>query len=404
MEEKYRAMQKKSLRKYQVLAVGAFAIFFTGFPHIWSIYQPYVLEYTGWSKEQTSLCFYIYFVVFVFGNILGGRLQDRYSPRMPVLIGGGIFTLSLFLSAFGFRSSPIFLYVTYGILQGVGQGMIYSTIISTAQKWYPEKPGFASGVIVTANGLFGFFMAPVCRNLLESVGLKGNFLVMGTLVGISWLFSRWLIDNPPDMEKGEKVLETDKIDFRPSKMLHSREFYLLTVTMLFGLIPYMLVSPVAQIIQTDRGVADAVAVAAVMGGSVCNAIARLAVPSIADRAGRISSLSAVLGVLVFSMVALTVAPRALVSPAVILLYGCYGGIMGSFPALTSCIFGMKHSGENYGYVLLGLAAATFSAPLITRVVYRVSLTEEVLFFVGAASGLAALLTLFVLSRRLGREV
>ncbi len=66
--------------KYLILIFGAFAIFFTGYPHIWSIYQPYAMELTGWSQSQASMGFYLSFLAFVPGNIIGGRIQDRSNP------------------------------------------------------------------------------------------------------------------------------------------------------------------------------------------------------------------------------------------------------------------------------------------------------------------------------------
>ena len=223
-------MPKESIRKYQVLLAGAFAIFFTGFPHIWSVYQPYVMENTGWTRGQTSLCFYIYFVVFVGGNILGGRLQDRYSPKVSIAYGGGIFTASLLAAAFCLRPSPIGMYLTYGVMQGIGQGMIYSTIISTAQKWYPKSPGFASGVIVTANGLFGFFMAPLCKNLLVQVGIQKNLLLVGALVGLSWILSAVFVDNPPEWsEVSSAKKEEETPSYCANQMVRMPQFYFLTL-------------------------------------------------------------------------------------------------------------------------------------------------------------------------------
>ena len=349
-------MPKKSIRKYQVLLAGAFAIFFTGFPHIWSVYQPYVMEDVGWTRGQTSLCFYIYFVVFVGGNILGGRLQDRYSPKVSIVYGGGIFTASLLAAAFCLRPSPIGMYLTYGVMQGIGQGMIYSTIISTAQKWYPKSPGFASGVIVTANGLFGFFMAPLCKNLLEQVGIQKNLLLVGALVGLSWILSAVFVDNPPEWSEVSSA-------------------------------------------KKDRGISVSTAVAAVMAGSVCNASARLVVPTLADRFGRILCVKVVLVVTGVSMVLLATAPVSVIPAAIVLVYGCYGGIMGSFPSLCSRIFGMRHSGENYGYVMLGLAAATLCAPLISGFFESTRISGEI-FWAGALSSLLGLLSLSVLRRKL----
>ena len=359
-----------SKTKYLILIFGAFAVFFTGYPHIWSIYQPYAMELTGWSQSQASMCFYLYFVTFVLGNIFGGRIQDKYSPRIAVICGGGIFTVSVLLCALALRPSPLMMYFTYGILQGFGQGMIYTTIISTAQKWFPGRTGFASGVIVTANGLFGFFMAPFSRALLSSQGIKVTFLVIGVMIGISWIFASIFIKNPENANKagGNIIHRYDGKQYSSMEMIKTKKFYFLLATMLFGLIPYLILSPLSQTVQMDRGIASTVAVAAVMAGSVFNAGTRLALPTAADKVGRIICLKVVLVVAAAAMILLVIAPAAVTTVCVVLVYACYGGIMGSFPSLTSNIFGMEHSGENYGYVMLGIAVATLGAPAITNTV------------------------------------
>ena len=98
---------------------GAIAIFFTGYPHVWSIYQPYVMEQAGWSQTAASMCFYLALSTFVFGNIIGGRLQDKYNPKIVVWIGGGIFAVGILASAFLIVPSPLPMYVW--ILSGTDQ-------------------------------------------------------------------------------------------------------------------------------------------------------------------------------------------------------------------------------------------------------------------------------------------
>ena len=97
--------------KYLILVFGAFAIFFTGYPHIWSIYQPYAIELTGWTQGQASMCFYLSFVTFVLGNIVGGRIQDKYNPKIAIVTGGAIFTaimaIGIVFVVLGFYGSPI---------------------------------------------------------------------------------------------------------------------------------------------------------------------------------------------------------------------------------------------------------------------------------------------------------
>lgn len=99
---------------------------------MWSVYQPYVMKEAGWTQSQASLCFYLALAFFVFGNIVGGRIQDKKSPRLVVFVGGAVFTAGIILSSFLVISSPLPIYFTYGVMQGFGQGMVYTAIISTA--------------------------------------------------------------------------------------------------------------------------------------------------------------------------------------------------------------------------------------------------------------------------------
>ena len=95
-----------------------------------------------------------------------------------------------------------------------------------------------------------------------------------------------------------------------------------------------------------------------MLGSIVNAGSRLILPTISDKVGRVVCIKGVLVVSVIAMTALTFTKSYTVTAAIVLMYGCYGGIMGSFPSFTSSIFGMEHTGENYGFVMLGIVIAT----------------------------------------------
>lgn len=395
--------------KYLILIFGAFAIFFTGYPHIWSIYQPYAMELTGWSQSQASMGFYLSFLAFVPGNIIGGRIQDRSNPRIVVAVGGGIFAAGILLSAFSMRQSPVMLYLTYGIMQGFGQGMIYTTIISTAQKWFPDRTGFASGVIVTANGLCGFFLAPLSRVLLAERGIQFTLLTIGSVLALAWILASIFIRNPEkrDLESGGGKESAAALyegrQYSSGEMLRTKKFYYLLAVMLFGLIPYLILSPLSQTVQMDRGIASGIAVTSVMAGSVCNAAARLLLPTAADKVGRTICLKGVLAFIVLAMVLLITAPAPMTTVCVVLMYACYGGIMGSFPSLASSIFGMKHSGENYGYVMFGIIVATLSAPAVTNSVLGAGMDINVVFAIGALCGAAALGFLLLLERELKKE-
>lgn len=399
--------QKK--QRLLTMIFGAFAIFFTGYPHVWSIYQPYVMEQAGWSQGQASMCFYLALSTFVFGNIVGGRMQDRFREKTIVWIGGGIFAAGILASAFMIVPTPVPMYVTYGVMQGFGQGMIYTVILATVQRWFPDRTGFASGVVVTANGLCGFFLAPLSRKLLEAAGVQKTLLIIGTAITISWILCGIFFQAPEkslvnaQASAGKKTAEPEIKQYTSAEMVRTKNFYLLLATMFFGLTSYFMVSPVSQTYQIELGIPSAVAVSAVMFGSIVNAGARLVLPTLADKVGRIVCIKGVLIVAVIAMGVLFASRSLAVTVAVILIYGCYGGIMGSFPSLTSSIFGMKHTGENYGFVMFGIVFATFGAPAISGLVSGSGYGMNVVFGIGAVFAVIAFVCLTLLGRNLVKE-
>lgn len=400
----------KTQKKNRLLAmiVGSFAIFFTGFPHVWSVYQPYVMEQAGWSQSQASMCFYIAVCTFVFGSILGGKVQNRYSTKITIWVGGGIFAAGILASAFLILPSPYPMYLTYGVMQGIGQGMIYTAILSDAQKWFPEKTGFASGVVVTANGLCGFFLAPLSRNLLAAIDAKNTLLIIGLAIAVSWILCGLFFKSPTNLVKASQteILKTNskQKQYTSSEMMHTKNFYLLLATMFFGLMSYFIISPISQTYQIELGISPSIAVSAVMIGSIVNASARLITPIISDKIGKVKCIKAILLVSTLAMLLLTLTTSYAVTFAIIIVYGCFGGIMGNFPSFTSSIFGIEHTGENYGFVMFGVVFATFGAPMVSSLIKQLGYEMNVAFAIGAIFSIASLICLTLLGKRLKKEI
>lgn len=391
-------------RRNAMMVFGAFAILFTGYPHVWSIYQPYVMKAAGWSTGQASICFYLPTMFFVLGNILGGRLQDKKGPVPAMFIGGGILTAGVLISRYMLLPSPIWMYLTFGVMQGIGSGMIYAPILSTAQKWFPGRTGFASGVVITANGICGLLMAPISKTLLEAGGPQLAFLTVGLLIGVSWILGTMFIRKPEETaEEKMPVFYGETHQYTSAEMVKTRKFYYLLCTMMCGLMAYYLTSPLSQTLQTDRGVSAALAVGLVMAGSILNAGMRLVLPSLSDKIGRIQCIKGVILLSMAAMVFLITGQKILTTLAVILIYGCFGGIMGSFPSLASSIFGLKHSGQNYGIVMFGIVVVTALSPCITNFIAAGQYPVNMTFFIGFVFSAAAFLFLTKLEKEIKNE-
>ena len=238
--------------------------------------------------------------------------------------------------------------------------------------------------------------------------MQKTLLIVGVAITISWILCGIFFQAPDKslVNAGGSAAKSgtpEMKQYTSGEMMRTKNFYLLLATMFFGLISYFMVSPVSQTYQIDLGIPSAVAVSAVMLGSIVNAGARLVLPTLADKVGRIVCIKGVLIVAVIAMGVLAVSRSLAVTVAVVLMYGCYGGIMGSFPSLTNSIFGMKHTGENYGFVMFGIVFATFGAPAISGLVSSNGYEMNVVFGIGAVFAVIAFVCLTLLGRNLVKE-
>ena len=206
-----------------------------------------------------------------------------------------------------------------------------------------------------------------------------------------------------NVANGNAEAQTEQKQYTSAEMMKTKNFYLLLATMLFGLISYFLVSPVSQTYQIELGIPSAIAVSAVMIGSIVNAGTRLVLPTLSDKVGRVGCIKGVLAVSVVAMAILTFTRSYTVTAAIILMYGCYGGIMGSFPSFTSSIFGIEHTGENYGFVMLGIVIATCGAPALSGFITGKGYGMHVVFGMGIVFAVIALICLTILGHNLKKE-
>lgn len=238
-------------------------------------------------------------------------------------------------------------------------------------------------------------------------GPKTAFLVIGGAIALSWILSTIFFYVPDDAwieaakkENGAGNTPKEQKQYTSWEMVRTKRFYFLLATMLFGLISYFMISPVSQTYQIDMGIPASVAVSAVMLGSIVNAGTRLVLPTLADKIGRIGCIQGVILISIGAMAALSFGSSYVVTAAIVVMYGCYGGIMGSFPSFTSSIFGMKYSGENYGYVMFAIVIATFGAPAITSLVKGKGFAMQNVFLIGMCCAIVAFIFLKMLKREL----
>ena len=163
-----------------------------GTAYIWSVFQSYLIISAStpnalfhWPATHGTLAYALLLGVLTFGSTVGGRIQDRLKNPKPVIIAAGIILgIGFFLAQYTTEATPWMLWLTYGVLGGFGMGMAYTTTIATCQKWFPDKRGLVTGIIVSALGFGGLVFTPVAEALIKRNGgndVLSTFAIFGVI-------------------------------------------------------------------------------------------------------------------------------------------------------------------------------------------------------------------------------
>ena len=388
-------MKKEATKQQGVYTVlAAIAVQLTlGIAYIWSVFQNGVANsiFKG-DNAGSALTFSLLLMAFTIGSVIGGKLAAKYTIRRVVFIGGLIVSAGFFLASFLTEDFAWLLWVTYGVMGGAGMGFTYSSIIACAQKWYPHKRGLVSGIIVSALGFGGVIFSPIVEQLIKAfdgdsvkvirdglasgllssaeaneamlaVGKASEFGEYRTFMVLSAVFlvvctvGSFFMKSPPDGYMLDKVAASPAKtkaaeDVSPGAMIKTMRFYLVTVTFLLACMGGLMMIGFAKPIAEAKGLAET-AVVGVIAVSIFNSLGRLLCGALSDKIGRLNTLMILMSGSAVLSLFVNVAEGYMLYVLIALIGFFYGGIIGSYPSLTSDLFGAKHVGTNYGIVLLG---------------------------------------------------
>jgi OFA family oxalate/formate antiporter-like MFS transporter len=340
-----------------------------GAVYAFSILVPPLEAEFGWKRLETSPAFTIALLVFSLSMIPAGRFQDRKGPRLVASAGGIILGLGMILSSF--TDSLLWLYMSYGVVGGIGIGLTYVTPITTCVKWFPEKKGLITGLAVFGFGAGSIIFAPFWTFLIEAMGWRNTFLLTGVLFTCLILPSAQVLRNPPEdfQPPASKITSKSLVvkDLGPQDMLKRASFYAIWISYWFGTAAgLMLIGHAKQITMELTGLKDLEASLIVSILGMFNSFGRIFWGFLGDRFGREKALALVF-VLCSSALFIIGSLYGLIPLfilGVVLAGLSFGGFLALYPAMTSDYYGTKNLGINYGIIFVAYGAGAILGPIM----------------------------------------
>ena len=358
--------------RWGIAAAGFLMQMALGAVYAWSVFRTPLVKQFHWSISDVTLTFTICIFVLGVAAFFGGLWLNKVGPRTVALTGGFLYGLGVFLASFS-AYKLWWLYLSYGVIGGIGLGFGYIVPIAVLVKWFPDRRGLITGIAVGGFGAGALVTAPVATRLIQHVGVLHTFAYLGII---------YLI-----VDDGYRILHAKPTGRLEAGRLDA-QCYAKPATCDEGLHPgrgashLAVVGPLALLfLNTSAGISlisqespifqeidkTTALVAAGMVGivSIGNAAGRIFWAWISDAITRRWTFLVMFIVQVglFWMLP-SLGSVAILTGVSFLILMCYGGGFGTMPAFAADYFGSKNVGPIYGLMLTAWGTASAFGPLL----------------------------------------
>lgn len=374
--------------RWMIAAAGTALQLCLGTIYAWSYFQAPLVEAYGWSHTQVAGVFSVAICCLGLAAAWGGTHLARWGPRPLAVTGGVLFGGGYLLAALAlhWKSLP-WLYAGYGLLGGAGLGLGYVTPVATVAKWFPDKKGLVTGLVVMGFGLGALLMSKLLAPALMTV-TRGNLVAVFFSLGLLFLpvtvAFGWMLRNP---SVGHVSLMGAREVPAPSNHAigslrernrggwFNRQFIVMWIAFFCNIVAGIAIigfqSPLFQDLLRRAQAPLAPAQFASYGAtliavsSLFNGIGRFFWGGLSDRIGRARTFRILLGTQagVFLILSQVTQPW-LFAVGVCYILLCYGGGFGAMPSFVLEVFGERRMPTVYGSILTAWSAAGLVGPQI----------------------------------------
>ncbi len=394
-------------QRWVQLAVGLICMMAIASPqYTWTLFTKPLMGALGVTLPQIQITFSLLIVLQTFFSPFQGSLIDRFGPKLMISVGALLTGASWVLSAGA--TSLTMLLLTYGVLGGIGTGVVYVGIVGLMVKWFPKRRGFAAGTVAAGYGMGAILTTYPITWSMAANGYAPTLMMFGIGFGVVGLIAAQFLRVPPEGLAAKPSSSTKaQVDWSPRNMLRSPIFWLMFVMMTLMSTSGLMVTSQLASFAADFGVSKmlvfgtAAVPLALTIDRFTNGLTRPFFGFVSDRIGRENTMFIAFALEGAAMTAWLLTrsdPVLFVLLSGVVFFG-WGEIFSLFPSTLTDTFGSTYATANYGclYIAQGIGSI-LGGPLAAKLHDTSASWTPVFILAICADFLTAILAIAVLKR------
>lgn len=394
--------------RWMYLTIGVIAMLFAGVLYAWSILKAPLTTAFGWSASELALNFTLAMSFFCIGGLLGAQLSKRIGSRISLIIAGILAAAGFILTAFLQNVSVLMLYITYGVLAGLGIGIAYNVLIATVSAWFPDKKGLCSGCLMMGFGASALILGNIADALFKStIGWRQTYMLLGIVICVVLFIAALLLQKPDEQITFPKSEITKKSgaenfvqhDYTASQMLRRPSFWMAFICISFLAAVGSSVISFAKDLALSVNAPETLAVSLVGVLSVCNGLGRILTGTLFDTIGRRKTMlcANILTICasIVTLLAVSIGSLPLCIAGLCLTGLSYGACPTITAAFTSSFFGMKYFSTNMALMTFTVMCGSLIATVSNKILELTGGYTATFIMLLALTSISLVLNLFI---------
>ena len=352
--------------------------------YVWTLFTGDFMKTTGGKLSDVQWTITLLIVLQTWLAPAQGYLIERFGPKL--LIGLGAVLSGLGWVASSYITDLIGLYLTYGVLCGIGTGFVYIGIIGLMVKWFPERRGFATGIVAAGYGFGAIFSTFPIDTMMKASGYQTTLATFGAIFAVVGLAAALLLRAPREGEIAVKPRlegEVGARSYTPGEMLKTPIFWLMFL--MFSMMSTGGLMVITQFkafsaafgidgktMVTIFGVAMVAIPTALTFDRITNGLTRPFFGWVSDNIGRENTMAIAFileGIAIWLMLQFRTDPFMLVVLSGLVFFG-WGEIFSLFPSTLTDTFGPAHATTNYGFLYMAQGIGSILGAPVAAMIFE----------------------------------